>query len=177
VLAGPFDDRVDAEMAPPPEGETWEHEEIQIVFGGRRDDGTVEQRPSPADRAFEAHLSEQLDRLSDGYGARVTWHPQADLAREVATALVEAGFELRHCAAKAATGGVCLTPTSDPDGVIVAWTQHDRMAVEFVHGYDAYVGVQETMNYAVADVLVAMGFAVEGFGQASAHIVTRGAAK
>ncbi|MCU1630644.1 MAG: uncharacterized protein JWP64_5593 [Pseudonocardia sp.] len=100
VLAGPFDDRVDAEMAPPPEGETWEHEEIQIVFGGRRDDGTVEQRPSPADRAFEAHLSEQLDRLSDGYGARVTWHPQADLAREVATALVEAGFELRHCAAK-----------------------------------------------------------------------------
>jgi hypothetical protein len=122
-------------------------------------------------------LSEQLDRLSDGYGARLTWHPQADLAREVATALVEAGFELHHCAAKAATGGVCLTPTSDPDGVIVAWTQHDRMAVEFVHGYDAYVGVQETMNYAVADVLVAMGFAVEGFGQASAHIVTRGAAK
>jgi hypothetical protein len=37
--------------------------------------------------------------------------------------------------------------------------------------------VVETMNYAVADVLVAMGFAVEGFGQASAHIVTRGAAK
>jgi hypothetical protein len=31
-------------MAPPPEDETWEHEEIQIVFGGRRDDGPLEQR-------------------------------------------------------------------------------------------------------------------------------------
>jgi hypothetical protein len=90
---------------------------------------------SPADRAFEAHsseqldrlsdVSEQLDRLSDGYGARLTWHPQADLAREVVTALVAAGVELHHCAAKAATGGV---------------------------------------------------FAVEEFGQASAHILTRGAA-
>lgn len=103
--------------------------------------------------------------------------PAGYLAREVATALVEAGFELHHCAAKAATGGVCLTPTNDPDGVVVAWTQHDRMAIEFVHGHDSYVGVQETMNYAVADVLVAIGFALEGFGQASAHIVTRGAAK
>ncbi len=73
---------------------------------------------------------------------------------------------------------MCLTPSSPggsghaAGGVIVGWTQHDRMAVDHVRGYPAYLGVQETMNYAVADALTALGFQVEGFGDASAHIVT-----
>jgi hypothetical protein len=55
--------------------------------------------------------------------------------------------------------------------VIVSWAQHDRMAVDDARGYEAGESVQETMNYALVDVLVALGFAVEGYGQASAHLV------
>ena len=104
------------------------------------------------------------------------------MLREVATALVEAGSDLHDCAGAPggarALGGVCLTPSSlgipgqPAGGVIVAWTQHDQMAVEHLRGYPAYAGVQETMNYALADALTALGFQVEDFGQASAHIVT-----
>jgi hypothetical protein len=176
VLAGPFPSKVDAQTAQPPAGQTWEHiEALAHVFGVRRTDGAVEPRPSPADKAFEAHLGEQLDRLSDGYGSPLAQHSMAVLTREVAIALVEAGFELHHCAAYTPTGGVCLTPTSghgDQDGVIVSWTQHDRMAKDHVRGYDRYSAVQETMNYAVAEVLVDLGFAVEEFRQATSHIVT-----
>jgi hypothetical protein len=50
------------------------------------------------DKAFEAHLAEQLQRASDGWDPPLPGHPHAELAGEVATALVEAGFDLHHCA-------------------------------------------------------------------------------
>jgi hypothetical protein len=199
TVAGPYDDKSDALLprdnaaaaaytaleragAPEPECDA-AAVAVEIAYGVRGPDGRLQERPSPADRAWEAHLSEQLDRLSDGWDDRITDdHPQAALLREVATALVEAGFDLHDCASarggSRALGGVCLTPSSPggsghpAGGVIVGWTQHDRMAVDHVRGYPAYQGVQETMNYAVADALTALGFQVEGFGEASAHIVT-----
>jgi hypothetical protein len=119
---------------------------------------------------------EQLDRLSDGWGCRLRADdPQHQLAVGIARDLRAAGFELHDCAAHAPTGGVCLTPSSSPPasyaGVIVTWTQHDVLA----HAGDLFgvhSDVQEVMNYALADVLAILGWRVEQFGQASAHIVT-----
>lgn len=203
TVAGPYDDKSDALLsrddaaaaaytareragASEPECDA-AAQEVRIAYGVPGPAGRLQQRPSPAERAWEAHLSEQLDRLSDGWNDRITdSHPQAALLREVATALVEAGFNLHDCAGARggshALGGVCLTPTAPGSsghpagGVIVGWTQHDRMAVDHVRGYPAYEGVQETMNYALADALTALGFQVEEFGQASSHIVTGAAA-
>ncbi|OLT17757.1 hypothetical protein BJF78_36555 [Pseudonocardia sp. CNS-139] len=176
VLAGPFADQADCYEASPPEGDTWEHVDvIENVYGVRGENGTIEPRISPAEKAFAGFLDQQLSRLSHGLHVARDAHPGAVLAREVATALVEAGFVLHDCAARSPLGGVCLTPNfgyGGRDGVIVTWAQHHRMARDHVRGYDRYVAVQDGMNYAVADVLAELGFAVEPFGQASAHIVT-----
>jgi hypothetical protein len=164
VLTGPFPDRVGALDAVPADEQSWENEDsIEVVFGARRDDDTITRRPSPADKAFEAHLAEQLQRASDGWDPPLPGHPHAELAGEVATALVEAGFDLHHCAAYSALGGVCLTPTLE--GVIVTWTQHDRMAKEQLRGYTVQGAVQDTMNRAVWDVLAVMGFGLTQFGR------------
>ncbi|HKT04965.1 MAG TPA: hypothetical protein VJT31_36075 [Rugosimonospora sp.] len=180
VLTGPCADRVEAEArrdvriaaladaAGVPDGDP---DAARAAYGVRRPDGTLEERQSPEDKAWLAHLHEQLSRVraSAAHG---------DLAVEIGTALVESGFELHHCDAHDPRGGVCLTPTSatsgEGAGVIVAWTQHDRQAKAHIRGYDAYVGVQETMNYALADVLAALGFTVQPFGQATAHLVVAG---
>lgn len=54
--------------------------------------------------------------------------------------------------------------------MIVTWTQHD--AAEAAFGYGRQSDLQEHMNYALADVLTMIGYPVEGFGQATAHLVT-----
>jgi len=61
-------------------------------------------------------------------------------------------------------------PDPNAEGVIVTWTQHD--AAEAVFGYGRPSDLQEQMNYALADVLTMIGYPVEGFGQATAHLVT-----
>jgi hypothetical protein len=66
---------------------------------------------------------------------------------------------------------VCLTPTLE--GVIVTWTQHDRMAKEQLRGYTVQDAVQDTMNRAVWDVLAVMGFGLTQFGRGG-RIVTAG---
>jgi hypothetical protein len=60
------------------------------------------------------------------------------------------------------------------EGVIVTWTQHDRMAKEQVRGYTVQAAVQDTMNRAVWNVLAIMGFGLTAFGQGGGHIVTAG---
>jgi hypothetical protein len=45
------------------------------------------------------------------------------------------------------------------------------MSVEQVRGREADWSVQATMNYALADILSALGFRVEAFGGATAHMV------
>lgn len=111
--------------------------------------------------------------LADGYGLPLAppgADPLADLTRALARDLIAAGFTIHDCAGKAPGGGVCLTPASDRRGVIVTWTQHD--AAEAVLGYGRYRDIQEEMNCVVADVVTTLGYPIEGYGQAGAHVVT-----
>ena len=120
-------------------------------------------------------LDADADRaaLADGFGMPLAppgTEPLADLTRAVARDFIAAGFAVHDCAGKAPGGGVCLTPAADARGVIVTWTQHDASGAAF--GYNRYSDLQEQMNYALADVLTTLGYPVDGFGQATAHLVT-----
>jgi len=80
--------------------------------------------------------------------------------------LVEAGFTLHDCdgvVADKALGGYARRRATDA-GVIVRWTQHDRVAVDEVRGLAVHAEVQAVMNDSLFQVLQAMGFAVEPFG-------------
>ena len=177
VLSGPFGSRLDAalaELASP-------RDDVLVcvpAHGIRRADGSLAPRFSPDDRAWLAHLSEQLDRLADDWDALIDdADPLTGLVCEIAAAVAEAGLPLHDCAGRTTSrqlGGVCLTPAPGGEGVLVTWTQHDRMALGRVRGHTADVAAQQVMNTAVADVLSAFGFLVESFGDASGHIV-RGA--
>lgn len=144
------------------------------AYGVRRPDGLLEERQSPADKAWQAYLDDQLSRLSTGHDERL--HPAVphyELTIALAAALVESGFDLHDCAGKDPRGGVCLTPSNATlAGVIVTWAQHDRQARHHVRGHDVYARVQETMNYVLADVLAELGFTVQPIEEGSAHLVT-----
>jgi hypothetical protein len=174
VLAGPFSSRVDAALAELSSG----RDGLVPAYGVRREEGVLAPRFSPDDRAWLAHLSEQLDRLADDWDALIDdADPLTGLVCEVAAAVAEAGLPLHDCAGRTSDpqlGGVCLTPAPGEHGVLVSWSQHDRMALGRVRGHAADLAAQEVMNHAVAGVLSAFGFVVEPFGQASGHIV-RGA--
>jgi hypothetical protein len=177
VVGGPFATRLDAALA--------ELSSPVSTAGGLvpahglpRADGSLAPRFSADDRAWLTHLSEQLDRLADDWDALIDdADPLTGLVCEIAAAVAEAGLPLHDCAGRTANpqlGGVCLTPLPDEHGVIVTWTQHDRMALGRVRGHAADLAAQDVMNHAVAGVLAAFGFEVEPFGQASGHVV-RGA--
>ena len=88
--------------------------------------------------------------------------------------MAEAGLPLHDCAGRTESrqlGGVCLTPAPGEHGVLVSWTQHDRMALGRVRGHAADLAAQDVMNHALAGVLAAFGFELEPFGDASGHIV------
>jgi hypothetical protein len=174
VYAGPFGSRLDAALA------ELSSPGVQVAalypgHGIRRADGTLAARFSPDDRAWLAHLSEQLDRLADDWDALIDdADPLTGLVCEIAAAVAEAGLPLHDCAGRTSNpqlGGVCLTPSPGQHGVIVSWTQHDRMALGRVRGHAADVAAQEVLNHAVAGVLTAFGFVVEPFGDASGHMV------
>ena len=95
--------------------------------------------------------------------------PLADLTRALARGLIAAGFEIHDCAGKAPGAGVCLTPGSNAQGVIVTWTQPTPPRPP--SGLRP-PRAKEHMNCALADVLTMIGYPVEGFGQATAHLVT-----
>jgi hypothetical protein len=176
IVAGPFPDRGDARWA----AGAFEHGEAdgaRPVYGTRRADGVLNRRPSPQDWAWLAHLGEQLDRLPDGWDARLSDDdPLTTLVVEVAAALSETGLPLHDSAgAGSEAGGVCLTPEPGLGGLLVTWRQHDRMSVDQVHGAPADAMVQQVMNRAVADVLRLRGFLVDAFGDASGHVVRSGA--
>jgi hypothetical protein len=183
VVAGPFATRLDAALAELSTGRDASDDldfldALVPAHGIRRDDGSLSPRFSPDDRAWLAHLSEQLDRLADDWDALIDdADPLTGLVCEVAAAVAEAGLPLHDCAGRTSSpqlGGVCLTPAPGEHGVLVSWTQHDRMALGRVRGSAADVAAQATMNAAVAGVLTAFGFLVEPFGEASGHVV-RGA--
>ncbi len=74
---------------------------------------------------------------------------------------MEAGFTLHDCdgvVADKALGGYARRRATDA-GVIVRWTQHDRVAVDEVRGLAVHAEVQAVMNDSLFQVLQAMGFA------------------
>ena len=166
VVAGPFGDRDEAvwaaeDLEDGPAG-------VEPVYGVRRADGLLRSRSSPQDRAWWSFLGEQVDRLPVGWDADMDdEHPLPGLVVEVVTVLAEAGLFLYDpTGADGELGGVCLTPETALDGVVVGWRQHDRMSLEQLHGAAADALVQQVMNRALAEVLTVRGFAVEPLGGA-----------
>ncbi|SEP27011.1 hypothetical protein [Trujillonella endophytica] len=172
AVAGPYDDRVEADWALLALGLA---ESTRVVFGSQRTDGTVVRRQLPAERAWLAELGEQLDRLATEWDDLVSDDDAlTTLVVEVAAALVEAGLPLHDCAGEGAAGGVCLSPGPANAGVLVTWHQHNRMSVQQVRGAAMESAVQRTMNAAVADLLRTVGFEVEAFGSSGCWMVTPG---
>ncbi|WP_244524074.1 hypothetical protein [Blastococcus sp. DSM 46786] len=168
VLAGPFDDRIDADWAALSGGLA-----AVSVYGAPRADGSVAPRPSPADRAWLAELGDQLDRLPEDWDALLTdTDPLTTLVVEVAAALVEAGLPLHDAAGAGTSGGVCLVPETASCGVLVSWRTHDRMGVQLSRGDAALEAVQELMDAALADTLAELGFVVQTFGASGVPLVT-----
>jgi hypothetical protein len=172
IVAGPFADRADAVWA------AGDHEPgAQPVFGYRRADGGLNRRPSPQEWSWLEHLAEQLDRLPDDWDTVITDDdPLTSLVVEVTAALAEAGLPMHDATGDGREhGGACLTPEPSLGGIVVTWRQHDRMSVDQVHGADADFVVQQVMNRALGDVLVARGFAVDGVPFGSGNVVRRAA--
>lgn len=114
----------------------------------------------------------ELTKVSGSDGARLRLdHPLAQTLAALTRTLVETGFTVHDCATRERTGGVCLTPASRQDGVIVTWTTHDSLSLDSSR-YGQDWDVHEVMNYALADVLRLTGWHVDTYGQASAHMVT-----
>jgi hypothetical protein len=172
IVAGPFPDRSEARWA----ADSYEGElpvGVRSVFGVRRPDGVLNKRPSPQDWAWLAHLGDQLERLPDDWEALLSDEdPLTTLVVEITASLSEAGLPLHDAdGAGAEIGGACLIPQPELDGIVVTWRQHDRMSIDQVHGPAPTAAVQHVMNRAVADVLIARGFAVDTFGGATGHVV------
>jgi hypothetical protein len=170
VVTGPFADRADASWAAAASDHAGE---ARPVHGVRRADGGLDRRPSPQDWAWLAHLGEQLERLPDGWASDLDEEdPLVTLVVEVTAALAEAGLPLYDAHGPGRElGGACLTPEPAMGGIVVSWRQHDRMSVDRVHGAAADTVVQQVMNRALADVLLARGFEPEAFGETGGHVV------
>ena len=102
--------------------------------------------------------------------------PLTSLVVEVTAAVAEAGLPMHDATGEGRElGGACLTPEPTLGWIVVTWRQHDRMSVDQVHGASTDFAVQHVMNRALADVLVARGFAVDSVPFGSGHVVRRGA--
>src|SRR3954471_1200481 len=167
VLAGPFDDRFDADWAALADGLP-----AVSVFGARRADGSVAPRPCPEERAWLRELGEQLARLPEEWETLLTdTDPLTTLVVEVAAALVEAGLPLHDGAGDHPAGGVSLLP--DPGrGVLVSWRPHDRLSRPSLGGATPGGSVQQLMSATVADVLPRLGFVVEPCDAGACVLVT-----
>src|SRR3954466_16186779 len=142
VLAGPFDDRLDADWAALADGLP-----AVSVFGARRADGSVAPRPCPEERAWLRELGEQLARLPEEWETLLTdTDPLTTLVVEVAAALVEAGLPLHDGAGDHPARGGSLPPAPGAHGVLASWRPHERLSLHQVRGAEADVAVQDVMN-------------------------------
>jgi hypothetical protein len=131
--------------------------------------------------AEREELADARARLADGLGHPLpAGDPNAALARDVATALTEAGFTLHYCAPhhpQYRLGGVCLLPIParhDPNGqggIAVSWTTHNLLLLDWARGREQH-DTQQAMNRALASVLKALGYQVGPFGPGGASLVT-----
>jgi len=170
VVAGPFLTQTDARWAAPlsngsdPVG-------LRTVYGTRRN-STLTGQTSPTDQQWLDHLNTQLKRLATG------WDTDLDdtdllltLIVEVAAALTDAGLPLHDCAGATPLGGVCLTPVPELDGIVIAWSQHERMSIDQASGAHASAAVQALMSDTIAALLTALGFPVEPFGNGGTALI------
>jgi hypothetical protein len=171
VVAGPFPDRIDADWAAVDSGSAMG---TRAVYGEQRaDGGGLVRRQLPQERAWLSELGDQLDRLAEDWDALLTDEDAlTSLVVEVAAALVEAGLVLHDCTGGGPAGGVCLTPEAGHRGIVVSWHRHDRMSLLQVRGAAADAAVQRTMNAALTELLVDLGFVVESFGETGCCLVT-----
>ena len=168
VLAGPFDDQVDADWAALSGGLP-----AVSIHGARRADGGVSRRPSPEQRAWLAELGDQLDRLPQEWDELLCDEdPLTTLVVEVTAALVEAGLPLHDAPSAHPAGGVVLMPELASGGVVVSWRAHDRMSLHETRGAAAHATVQQSMSAVIGDVLWNLGFVVEPFGESGSSLVT-----
>jgi hypothetical protein len=172
AVSGPFPERSEAVFA----AATYQdgtRPAARPAYGIRRDDGTINRRPSPQDWAWLAHLGGELDRLPEDWDVALEEDdPLVTLVVEVTAALAEAGLPLHDTTGpESALGGACLTPEPTLGGIIVTWRQHDRMSVDLVHGAAPDTAVQQVMNRALADVLRMRCFRVDSFGEAGGSVV------
>lgn len=114
----------------------------------------------------------ELAKLTDGHGEPLRLGDQlTTLAADLTRSLVTAGFVIHRCASHDRTGGVCLTTSSRPHGALLTWTTHEALAAGGGHIRE-HSDVQDVMNIALAEVVTALGWNVQAFGDAGAHIVT-----
>jgi hypothetical protein len=126
-------------------------------------------------------LADARAHLADAFGHPLPADdPNAPLARDVAAALIEAGFTLHNCAPhhpQYRLGGVCVLPIPahyNPDGqggIAVSWTTHNLLTLDWDRGREQR-GTQQAMNSALASVLQALGYPVQPFGPGGASLVT-----
>jgi hypothetical protein len=170
VVAGPFDDRIDAEWFALSEGLGGL---ARPAHGVQRAGGRLVTVPQPSEKDWLGELGEQLDRLPEAWDELFTDDDAlTTLVVEVAAALVEAGLPVHDCAGDGAAGGLCLTPGPHHAGVVVSWHPHHRLGAQWLRGPALTTAVQRTMNAAAAELLVQCGFEVEAFGPTGSSLVT-----
>ncbi|RFU23507.1 hypothetical protein D0Z06_00780 [Geodermatophilus marinus] len=170
VVAGPFGDRLDADWVALSQQLA---DSVRADHGVLREDGGLDRRSQPHDRAWTQELGTHLVRLGEEWDDLVTDDDAlGTLVVDVAAALVEAGLPVHDCAGAGSEGGVCLTPQADRGGVLVSWHRHERMSVHRARGEALDAAVQRTMNAALTEVLVQMGCTVQPYGPAGCSLVT-----
>ena len=133
---------------------------------------TPDERLTVARVGLDDDVDTEIRKLSDGSGDRLRHgDPIGHFLDDVTRSLVAAGFVVHDCAAKERNGGVCLTPTTARQaGVIVTWSTHDALTID-TRRHRENIDVIDLMNFTLADVLCALGWATEPFGRAGAHVV------
>ena len=131
----------------------------------------VNHQPEFTRVGLDEDAESELAKLPDGYGGPLRLGDELfTLAVDLTRSLVAAGPVIHRCAGHHRTGGVCLTTSSRPHGALLTWTTHQALAGG---GHlPQHTDVHDVMNTAVAEVVTALGWNVQAFGDASAHIVT-----
>jgi hypothetical protein len=125
-------------------------------------------------------LASAVSGLAGPDGGPLPAGPPGELAREIARALVEAGFAVHHCAGwdpQRRVGGVCVQPVpvrADPagaGGVMVSWALHDLVELDPAREAEREA-TREIMDMALAEMLFALGYAIQPFGTSGAWMAT-----
>jgi hypothetical protein len=125
-------------------------------------------------------LAAAASRPTGADGGPLPAGPPGRLAREIARALVEAGFPVHHCAGwdpQRRIGGVCVRPVpvrpdpAGPGAVMVSWAVHDVLGLDPAREAECEA-TREIMNMALAEMLFALGYRIQPFGASGLWMAT-----